>query len=57
MGTDENTLIEIICSRTPDQLKAITAHYNKVHTTVATAPSRPQIDDCQIGIVGIRAEQ
>ncbi|KAF8358894.1 nex-1 [Pristionchus pacificus] len=29
MGTDENTLIEIICSRTPDQLKAITAHYNK----------------------------
>lgn len=31
MGTDENTLIEIICSRTPDQLKAIVAHYDKAH--------------------------
>ncbi|GMR44121.1 hypothetical protein PMAYCL1PPCAC_14316 [Pristionchus mayeri] len=28
-GTDEATLIEIICSRTPDQLKAIAAHYDQ----------------------------
>ncbi|GMT21193.1 hypothetical protein PFISCL1PPCAC_12490, partial [Pristionchus fissidentatus] len=31
LGTDENVLIEIICSRTPDQLKAIAAHYDKAH--------------------------
>ncbi|GMS91190.1 hypothetical protein PENTCL1PPCAC_13365 [Pristionchus entomophagus] len=31
LGTDEAVLIEIICSRTPDQLKAIAAHYDKKH--------------------------
>lgn len=29
-GTNENTLIEIICSRTPDQLKAIVARYPRL---------------------------
>ncbi|GMR44120.1 hypothetical protein PMAYCL1PPCAC_14315, partial [Pristionchus mayeri] len=28
-GTDENTLVEIICSRTPDQLRALAAEYDK----------------------------
>ncbi|PAV88862.1 hypothetical protein WR25_01730 [Diploscapter pachys] len=29
LGTDEHTLIEIICSRTPDQLRAIRAAYER----------------------------
>ena len=29
MGTDETVLIEILCSRTPDQIRAIRAGYEK----------------------------